>query len=159
MKNRNYGLITDFKLNPDYERSLIAWKSSVVMEEGEKSISTFLTQRAAHILWYRLTQCLYPDQAPKMTALAGTAPLSLPDDPRVTINLHIHSLETGFFEILGRTPQFEWGAHCTESDAKRLWAKLDLLLFPVGWQGREALPNEKLAEKRREEPVVLGLNH
>jgi hypothetical protein len=71
----------------------------------------------------------------------------LPDDPRITLNIQLQRQANDFLELLGETPQFEWLAHFTESDAKRLWAKLDVLLFPVGWQGREAQAQTNATEE------------
>jgi hypothetical protein len=103
-----------------------------------------LTFHAVYVLWYRLRQALYPDDAPTMTSSAGTAPLDMPEDLVVTIGVDLMRLdsEPDHYDIIGTATQGRWSARISQAESQRLWAVLDVALFPVGWNGREIKPRD-----------------
>jgi len=96
-----------------------------------------MTQRAAQLLWFRLTRLLYPEKADIVTGLAATAPLRSPVS--ITITTHMDAVKSAEarYTLVGWVQRDTWRVDLTELDARRLWAALDLVLFPVGWEGRE----------------------
>lgn len=100
-----------------------------------------LSQRAAQLLWFKLTTLLYPEKAGTVTGLAVTAPLRAPTS---SITTHVDVVRTSdqYYTVVGWFERESWLIMLSEIDARRLWAALDLVLFPVGWEGRETKPTK-----------------
>ncbi len=107
------------------------------MGQEEKRWVHVMTQRAAQILWFRLTQLLYPDKAEMVTGLASTAPLRSVSSPSVTTHVDIVRSGDDQYTLVGWILRNNWRVQLSEMEARRLWAALDLALYPVGWEGRE----------------------
>jgi hypothetical protein len=41
------------------------------------------------------------------------------------------------YTLVGWIQRNTWRVQLTELEARRLWAALDLALYPVGWEGRQ----------------------
>lgn len=109
--------------------------------ESEEQWAQLMTKRAAQVLWFKLTQLLYPDKALTVTALATTAPLRPPSSGEaVTTHMEVVRGGDGQYTLVGRVDHNTWWVQLTEVEARRLWASLDLALYPVGWEGRESRP-------------------
>ena len=94
-----------------------------------------LTRRAAHHLWFQLTGLLFPEKSPKVTGMAKTAPLSAPS-PAETTHFEVWlDPDTRQYDILGWVSGDSWWFRVDEQNAHRLWAALDLALYPAGWSG------------------------
>ncbi len=96
-----------------------------------------LTLRAAQLLWFHLTGVLFPERAERVTTIAVTAPLRGDDRPTITTHLEVVRTADGFIEMIGWAGQDTWWARLPQNEARALWARLDQLLYPVGWEGRE----------------------
>ena len=97
-----------------------------------------LTLRAARYLWHFLTRALFPSQGRDLTALGNTAVLHMPDDPTLTTHVGVVDLPDEEYAILGTMSKGDaWEIKISRNEAHRLWGILDLLLYPVGWEGRE----------------------
>ncbi len=95
-----------------------------------------LSRRAAHQLWFQLTRLLFPEKSSKVTAMAQTAPLMLPNQPALTTHLEIvRNSEAHTFDIMGWIGEEKWWFRVDEHNARHLWAALDEALYPAGWQG------------------------
>jgi hypothetical protein len=96
-----------------------------------------LTRRAAHHLWFQLTRLLFPEKSPQVTGMAQTAPLSAAP-PAVTTHFEVWlNPDTHRYDILGWVNEDSWWFCVDEPNAHRLWAALDLALYPAGWSGPE----------------------
>ncbi|MBN1202669.1 MAG: hypothetical protein JXJ20_12525 [Anaerolineae bacterium] len=96
-----------------------------------------LTRRAAQVMWFKLTVLLYPDKADMVTGMAVTAPLHMPDEETVTTHMDVFRSNEAEYTLVGWIDRTHWMVVLTELDARRLWAALDLVLYPVGWEGRD----------------------
>ncbi len=95
-----------------------------------------LTRRAAHQLWFELTQLLFPEKSLKVTSLVETAPLRPITQPAVTTHLEIHpNSEAHIIDILGWVDEDAWWFRVDDNNARYLWAALDNALYPGGWEG------------------------
>ena len=105
--------------------------------EGDQPWAQVMTQRAAQLLWFKLTQFLYPEKADLVTGLAATAPLRSPTG--LTLTTHVDVVQTGdaVYTVVGWMQRGTWRIQLAELEARRLWASLDLVLYPVGWEGRK----------------------
>ena len=129
---RQYGLSTDlFVSRKEADQTVVLGG----MGEAQRWVHV-LTQRAAHILWFKLTALLYPDKADVVTALATTAPLRSPTSVTVTTHVEVVKSSEVEYTLVGWIQRNTWRVQLAEIDARRLWASLDLALYPVGWEGR-----------------------
>ncbi len=95
-----------------------------------------VTRRAAHLLWYRLTWALFPGKSAKVTGLAATAPLITAMPPTVTTHIEIVRIETEqAFNVAGLSGSDHWQFQIDDKTARQLWATLDIVLYPAGWEG------------------------
>ena len=136
--HRQYGLSTELSARGDEHSQTV-----VVEGTGESGghWSHTLTWRAAQIMWFRLTQLLYPDKALVVTGLAVTAPLHTTSG--ITLTTHtevVRSLEGDYYTIVGWIQRSTWRTAMSEDQARHLWTALDQVLYPVGWEGRENKP-------------------
>ena len=133
-KKELHGLSTDlFVSRKESDHTLVLGG----MGQEEKRWVHVMTQRAAQILWFRLTQLLYPDKAEMVTGLAATAPLRSMPGPSVTSHVEIVRSGDDQYTLVGWILRNNWRVQLSELEARRLWAALDLALYPVGWEGRE----------------------
>lgn len=137
MRQQLFGITNDLHIEVDRE-AVVVILTGVPQDSGERSLNVALTFRATYLLWYRLTQALYPNDAPTMTAAAGTAPLYCPEGYLMTGHVDLMRLEAGGYEMIGISPETEWHIRISDAEARRLWAALDVALYPMGWQGRES---------------------
>jgi len=145
MEEHQLGQISDLECTLDRPSRLATLR-------GLPGFQQILTVHAVYVLWYRLTQALYPDDAPTMTSSAGTAPLDMPEDLVVTMGIDLLRPESDpdHFDIIGTTNQeSRWRARITGTESQRLWAVLDVALFPFGWDGRESKPRQNGAAHTR----------
>lgn len=106
-------------------------------ESGEERWTRVITRRAAHALWYHLTTILYPGRERHITTRAATAPIRSEESPSVTTFVEVFRGEDDFIEMLGTGGKSEWLARFSEREARALWAVLDKMLFPLGWEGSQ----------------------
>lgn len=101
-----------------------------------------ITRRAGQVLWFKMTLLLYPEKAEVVTGLATTAPLR--EIPGADITTHIDVVHSGEdqYTMVGWVDRQTWRVLLTELECRRLWAALDLALFPVGWEGRVTKPKK-----------------
>lgn len=105
------------------------------MAEDTSRWTRVVSKRAALLLWYFLTQHLFPEKAMRVTALVQTMPARTVELPTITHHLQVERLTNGMFEIVGRVSDQLWTLRLTASEAQRLWDALDVALNPKGWQG------------------------
>lgn len=106
--------------------------------QGEQRWVHVMTQRAAQVLWFKLTNLLFPDKSAVVTGLAQTAPLRAPDNNSVTTHVEVVKNGEAVYTLIGWVERNTWMVQLTELETRRLWAALDLALYPVGWEGRES---------------------
>jgi hypothetical protein len=104
------------------------------MAEDTSRWTRVVSRRAAVLLWYALTQHLFPEKAVRVTALVQTMPARAVELPTITHHLQAERLTNGMFEIAGRVSGQLWTMRLTVSEAQRLWDALDVALNPKGWQ-------------------------
>lgn len=104
-----------------------------------------LTHFAAQMLWIQLTHRLYPERARTVLGVAATAPLCEPHHPAITTRVDLADNGGGMYLLVGWIERRSWSVPVTEADARCLWAMLDKVLFPVGWEGR-TLPQHRAAQ-------------
>ncbi len=130
---QDYGLSTDLFVTRSSGADTIVLSGTA--EDTNRWVRP-LTRRAAHLLWYRLTWSLFPEKSPKVTGMAVTAALQSPDQPTITIHVDVQRQEeTHTFSVDGMTRAERWQFTISDADARKLWAALDLLLYPAGWEG------------------------
>lgn len=100
-----------------------------------------LSQRAAQMLWFNLTQYLYPDKAETVTALITTAPLRSADLPTITTHTTVDKSGDGVYEISGWVGSQTWSVTLDEAEAQRFWNTLDTTLSPQSLPGRSTPPS------------------
>jgi len=138
---KKYGLSTNLSVNDiENEQAMVLGGVS----QNQQTWSHVLTRRAAQVLWFKLTQLLYPDKASMVTGLAVTASLRA---PRITepLTTHVDVVKNSpsQYTLVGWVQRnSSWMVLLDEIDARRLWAALDVALYPVGWEGRETKPNK-----------------
>jgi hypothetical protein len=94
-----------------------------------------LSQRAAQMLWFYLTQLLFPEKSEMVTALVTTAPLRSSDLPTITTHTTVDKTEDGLFEITGWVGDQSWLVKLSDQEIRGFWTALDIALYPAGWQG------------------------
>lgn len=105
------------------------------MGADEARWTRVLSHRAAQMLWYHLTDCLFPDKSEMVTALVSTAPLRDDSRPTITTHMTVEQLDDGSFDIVGWIGEQTWWVRLNAREARRLWTALDIALYPVGWKG------------------------
>jgi hypothetical protein len=129
---RQYGQSTNlFVSRKDSDHTLVLGG----VGEKEQRWVHVMTQRAAQVLWFKLTQLLYPEKAEMVTAMAQTAPLR-PFQTTTTNYVDIVKAPEDLYMLVGWIGSSAWRVQLTETETRRLWAALDLALYPVGWEGR-----------------------
>jgi hypothetical protein len=82
-----------------------------------------ISNRAAHMLWFRLTQVLFPERAEWLTPM-DTLPIRDSTLPTITNQVIVERLEGGVIEITGIAKGSRWTAKLLESESTALWAAL-----------------------------------
>lgn len=132
---QKFGAIQEIDIQEDRREGVIIL--SGIMESGAAvEVRLLLSGYTAQQLWQQLTQILYPSEAPTMTDAPPQIPSRTEDGRPLTRQINIKALENGDFEVLGEMASGTWSIVLDENRARRVWAKLDVTLFPVGWQGR-----------------------
>lgn len=133
---RGYGFARDvFVSRKPAGDSLVVGGSA---EDGRR-FARVITNGAARVMWFHLTCCLYPEHAEKVTAMVPTAALRSADQPAITSHVAVARNLHDIIEVTGWGGQEEWLVCLSNEEAQRLWRSLDLLLHPVGWQGRHSV--------------------
>ncbi|MBI5960244.1 MAG: hypothetical protein HY866_16005, partial [Chloroflexi bacterium] len=70
------------------------------------------------------------------------APLRSPDAGSITTHMEVVRGNNALYTLVGWVLRDTWRVDLTETDARRLWAALDMVLFPVGWEGRQSKPKK-----------------
>ena len=105
------------------------------MGADEARWTRVLSHRAAQMLWYHLTDYLFPEKSAMVTAMVSTAPLRGDSRPTITTHMTVEELEDGSFDIVGWIGDQTWWIRLNAREARRLWTALDIALYPVGWKG------------------------
>ncbi|MBN2303358.1 MAG: hypothetical protein JXQ72_02700, partial [Anaerolineae bacterium] len=132
---RQYGQSTDlFVSRKESDQTLVL---GGVGQEEQRWVH-IITQRAAQVLWFKLTNLLFPEKSDVVTGLAATAPLRAPDNNSITTHVEVVENEEAQYTLVGWVQRNTWMVQLSELETRRLWAALDLALYPVGWEGRES---------------------
>ncbi len=131
----HFGLIHHLEVTFEPETQIAEFSGQ---QDTQQDFYMLLTKRSTHLLWYRLTSALFPHEAQTLTSLADTAPLQAVDGHPMVTTIRLKRADDGLFYISGETYRDTWHLSLTAQDAERLWATLDVLLHPTGWQGRES---------------------
>lgn len=129
----NFGITTELFAMPKPPRDDVVVGGMV----GEIRWTRVVTRRAAHTLWYYLTTLLFPDRSAEITTRAATSAFRKSDAPSITTHVEVFRGEGGYIEILGSGGKQDWLTRLHERDARDLWAALDKMLFPLGWEGAD----------------------
>ncbi len=97
-----------------------------------------LSRRAGQILWYRLTLLLFPERASEVTARVSTAPLRPTGSlPSLTTHVEVAPGQDDTYHIKGTAGDDKWAVVVNGMEIRRMWAALDVALYPAGWEGGE----------------------
>ncbi|MBI5669742.1 MAG: hypothetical protein HZC41_17225 [Chloroflexi bacterium] len=110
------------------------------MAEDSSRWTRVLSQRAAQMLWFNLTQLLYPERSDKVNALITTAPLRSADLPTITTHTTVDKSDDGNYEVTGWIGSYTWGLTLDKAEAERLWSALDGALAPQSLQNKPNPP-------------------
>ncbi|NJL95653.1 MAG: hypothetical protein HC915_18940 [Anaerolineae bacterium] len=104
--------------------------------DSHAALERLLTWRAARILWQFLTRAFFPEGAHPLATLTDADPLDTSDD--LTVYIGLLDQPDGSFILVGTlADNATWQIPLSRAAARGLWARLDILLYPPGWQGRE----------------------
>jgi hypothetical protein len=128
---QRYGLTSDPFVDRQNEGTFVVGGTG----DEANAWSRTMTGRAAHQLWFHLTRLLFPEKSGQVTALAKTAPLS-GAGPSETTQLDVfQNPDTRLYEIFGWVGDDTWWFRVDDQNARKLWAALDIALYPAGWSG------------------------
>lgn len=106
------------------------------LDHQSRRWSRLLTRRAAHMMWFHLTTLLFPSKCSQVISMAQTAPLGPVQMHRLTTFLSLtRRADTHLIEIFGQVGEDTWSCFLDDLNAQRLWASLDAMLYPAGWEG------------------------
>jgi hypothetical protein len=127
-----YGLTSDiFVVYETDDNTIIVGGLGV----GSSRWTQRLTAQAAHQLWSILTRLLFPEKSRHVLGMAKTAPLCAPV-PELTTRFEImRNPDLHVYDILGWIGDEAWWCRVDYHTARRLWAALDVALYPAGWAG------------------------
>lgn len=140
MNVQELGLINDIFVTgrPD-GNSVIVGGTLLASQNSESNKWTrILSRRAGQILWYRLTLLIFPERASEVTARVKTAPLR-PTGGLVTWTTHVEVVagQDATYAIKGTEGDDKWVVVVSSMEIRRLWAALDVALYPAGWETTE----------------------
>jgi hypothetical protein len=94
-----------------------------------------LSRRAAQILWYRLTLLIFPERATEVTTRVTTAPLR-PTGGLTSLTTHVELVagQDDSYTMKGTVGEERWSVVLNGIELRRLWAALDVALYPAGWE-------------------------
>lgn len=118
-------------------------------KDDESKWTRILSRRAAHLLWYRLTLLLFPEKAKLVTAIVATAPLRPSTGPTVTTHIEVVPTDDSYYDISGMMGNVTWWVKLSNFEARRLWAALDMTLYPDGWNKNADTETTPAVVKRR----------
>jgi hypothetical protein len=82
-----------------------------------------ISHRAAHMLWFRLTQVLFPERVEWLIPM-DTLPIRDSKLPTITNQFIVERLEGGVIELTGIAQGSRWTAKLLESESIALWTEL-----------------------------------
>lgn len=89
-----------------------------------------LSYRAAQLLWFQLTQMLYPDKGTAVTTSLTTAPMRNAGLPTITTHITVENLRNGCYGITGWVGSKTWHADLTQDETAQFLIVLDHALYP-----------------------------
>lgn len=89
-----------------------------------------LSQRAAQLLWFQLTQLLYPEKAKGATTVVTTAPIRDANMPTVTTHMSVELLREGGYGLTGMAGDRLWHTQVSAEDIHAFWQILNNALYP-----------------------------
>ncbi len=116
------GLVTNlaFDKDPDNpETFLLKFRSS---ETEQKSLP--ITAGAARILWYHLTELLFPASA-SLTARVATANIAPSDSLSVIFAVKVEECQDDLIEVVALSGVHGWSLRFSHEEGSELWACLD----------------------------------
>jgi hypothetical protein len=90
------------------------------------------------MLWYHLTQLLFPEQTGKAASAIATAPFRAADQPTITTSAMADKLENSHYEITGYAGSQVWQTQIQLDEARHFWKNLTNTLYPAGWETIES---------------------
>lgn len=97
-----------------------------------------LSRRAAQILWYRLTLLIFPERASEVTTRVTTAPLRPTAGlTMLTTHVEVAAGQDDTYAIKGTVGEDKWVVTVNGMEIRRLWAALDVALYPAGWENTD----------------------
>lgn len=127
-----YGLISDVFVTYEADDDTITVGG---LSAGSSRWTQRLTPQAAHQLWSILTRLLFPEKSRHVLGMAKTAPLCLPIPEMTTRFEIVRNPDQNIYDILGWIGDEAWWCRVDYQTVRRLWAALDVALYPAGWAG------------------------
>jgi hypothetical protein len=122
------GVVTNlaFDEDPDHPDAFLLKFHSPKTEQ--KSLP--ITAGAARILWYYLTELLFP--AASLTARVATANIAPSDSLSVVFAVQVEACQDNLIDVVALSAVHGWQLHFTREEGSELWACLDQALrnFP-----------------------------
>ncbi|GIK64152.1 MAG: hypothetical protein BroJett018_19460 [Chloroflexota bacterium] len=123
---------------PDGNSLIVGGTLLTTPNEDSNKWTRVLSHRAGQILWYRLTLLLFPERASEVTARVSTAPLRPTGSlPTVTTHVEVAAGKDDTYHIKGTAGDDRWIVTVSGMEIRRMWAALDVALYPAGWEGGE----------------------
>ncbi|HEC22419.1 MAG TPA: hypothetical protein ENI95_05840 [Chloroflexi bacterium] len=95
-----------------------------------------LTQGAAQVLWFYLTQLLFPRAAAQLTPRVTTATLQPAPNLQVVFAVKVWmEKKSGLIEVIGVSAVEGWRFRFTPEEGHELWASLEEVLHIIGGGG------------------------
>ena len=104
------------------------------MAEDSSRWTHVLSKRAAQMLWFHLSELLYPEKAGLIAGMITTTPIRSTDMPTITTHMTVDKLDDGKYEIEGWIDDQSWEVLLNEQEANHFWTALDIALNPAGQQ-------------------------
>ncbi len=96
-----------------------------------------LSYRAAQLLWFQLTQMLYPEKEMAVTTSMTTAPMRNAGLPTITTHVTVEELLNGGYGITGWVGSKTWQADLTQGETEQFLVALDHALYPYELNNRQ----------------------
>jgi hypothetical protein len=90
-----------------------------------------LSYRAAQLLWFQLTQMLYPEKAMAVTTSLTTAPMRNASLPTITTHITVEEMRNGCYGITGWVGSKTWHTDLTRLETEHFLAALAHALSPA----------------------------
>ncbi len=90
-----------------------------------------LSNRAAQLLWFQMSQMLHPEETKGTTMNMMTAPMRDTNRPTITTHMDVKKLdENEGFNLTGWVGDKQWNVHLNNSEVERFWSALSNALYP-----------------------------